>query len=208
MIAPLGLSVGLVIGLALVRLCWRWRAGVWVVLVLAVGLPMLWNAGADLVASLGASSVEPMNGLLAVVIWISALLAWPPSRRWLLARWACGRTRRRIKAVLWQTHVPDAKDRLPIVRRVRSTPVGERLQLTVRPGQSAELVARHIPALRAGARARDVTVSRDPRRADRVYVDVIRRDLLDTPAPLRSPLLAHADHLAPIPRPDPERSQR
>jgi len=202
MIAPLGLSVVLVIGLALVRLCWRWRTGLSVLVVVFVGLPMLWDATADLVEALSGVTLAPMIAPLPVAVVLAGVLAWPRPRRWVWARLGCARTRRRVRAVLWQTHVPDSRDRLPVVRRVRPTPVGERLQLTVRPGQSAELVAAHIPALRAGARARDVTVSRDPRRADRVYVDVIRRDLLDSQAPLRSPLLARAAHLAPIPRPE------
>jgi hypothetical protein len=59
------------------------------------------------------------------------------------------------------------------------------------PGQSAELLDARVEELRAAARARDVTVTRDPGRADRVVIDVIRRDALAGPA-LPSPLLAYA----------------
>lgn len=183
--------------------CWRARTELTGLLVLAVVGPVLWGIGERLVAPLVGWAVGPVLGQLFAPLPLAAvlavLLAWPPSRRWLLARWACARSRRRIIAVLRETRVPDSRDRLPIVRRVRPTAVGERLELRMRPGQSAELLAAHIEALRAGARARDVTISRDPARADRVYVDVIRRDLLDTPEPLRSPLLERARHLAAVP---------
>ena len=196
---------------AFARWCWRWRTEWAGLLALAVVGPLVWGIGtriADLmvgpvVGPALAPVLGPLFAPLPLIGLLAGLLAWPRSRRWLRGRLACARTRRQIIAVLRETRVPDSADRLPLIRRSTPTPVGERLLLTVRPGQSAEMLAGFLDALRAGARARDVTVSRDPARADRVTVEVIRRDLLSAPEPLTSPLLDLARHLtaAPVPAP-------
>ena len=198
---------------ALGRWCWRWRTEWAGLLALAVVGPLVWGIGSrladlivgPLVGPVLAQVLGPLFAPLPLLGLLAGLLAWPRSRRWLRGRLACARTRRRIIAVLRETRVPDSADRLPLVRRSTPTVVGERLLLTMRPGQSAEMLAGFLDALRAGARARDVTVSRDPARADRVTVEVIRRDLLATGAPLGSPLLDLARHLttAPAPSADP-----
>ena len=83
--------------------------------------------------------------------------------------------------------------------RSRATPAGERLVFGLFPGQSAEMLDARVEELRAGARARDVTVSRDRSRADRVTVDVVRRDLLHPALVLPSPLVGLAAALLPRP---------
>jgi hypothetical protein len=120
-----------------------------------------------------------------------ALLLWPRSRRWVLGRLGCARTRRRLLACMAETRVATSAGRLPLVLRSRVTPAGERLTFGVFPGQSAELLDARVEELRAAAHARDVMVTRDLGRADRVVIDVIRRDALAGPA-LPSPLLAYA----------------
>jgi hypothetical protein len=121
----------------------------------------------------------------------AAVLLWRPSRVLVAGRLGCARTRRRLLACMRETRVATASGRLPLVLRSRMTPAGERLTFGLYPGQSAELLDARREELRAAARARDVTVSRDPARADRVVIDVIRRDALAGPA-LPSPLLAYA----------------
>lgn len=122
------------------------------------------------------------------------LLLWPASRRLLFGRLRCARTRRRLLACMAETRVATSAGRLPLVLRSRVTPAGERLTFGLFPGQSAELLVARVEELRASARARDVTVTRDSGRADRVVIDVIRRDALAGPA-LPSPLLAYATAL-------------
>lgn len=163
----------------LTRLWWRWRtetglAAVLVAVQVAAGfrLPAAPAAGATVLAA-------------------GAVLAWAPARRLLVGRLDCARTRRRILACLRETRVATSTGRLPLVLRSRTTTAGERLTLGLFPGQSAELLDARMEELRAAARARDVTVTRDQARADRVSVDVIRRDSL-AGAPLPSPLLAYA----------------
>lgn len=121
----------------------------------------------------------------------AGVLLWPASRAFLLARLRCARTRRRLLACMAETRVATSGGRLPLVLRSRVTPAGERVTFGLFPGQSAELLDARAEELRAAARARDVTVIRDPDRADRVVVEVIRRDTLSAPA-LPSPLLAYA----------------
>ena len=106
-----------------------------------------------------------------------------------------------------ETRVATTSGRLPLVLRSRITLAGERLTFGLFPGQSAELLDARVEELRAAARARDVTVTRDRSRADRVTIDVVRRDLLQPALVLPSPLVRLAAALAPRPVvPDPARS--
>ena len=113
----------------------------------------------------------------------ATVLLWPASRALSAAGWAA----RGPVAGCWpacgETRVATSAGRLPLVLRSRATPAGERLIFGLFPGQSAELLDARVEELRAAARARDVTVTRDPGRADRVMVDVIRRDPLRRPGP-------------------------
>lgn len=127
----------------------------------------------------------------ATVAVVVSVFALPGARARMLGRLACARSRRRVLACLRETRVATSTGRLPLVLRSRTTRAGERLTLGLFPGQSAELLDARVEELRAAARARDVTVTRDPGRADRVTVDVIRRDPLSGPA-LPSPLLPYA----------------
>lgn len=129
------------------------------------------------------------------------LLCPPRLRRLVRGRLACARSRRLILACCRQTRVANGAGQLPRIVRSRSTPVGQRLLLSVRAGQSAELLEARIEELRAAAKARDVQIARDPRRADLVTLDVIRRDPLAGSGLLPSPLLdiafaLHARHAA------------
>jgi hypothetical protein len=163
----------------LVRLLWRWRTELGsVTLLLAVRLV----AGHYLTAT---------AAYLVVVSVVILAAAWPWSRTLAGGRLRCARTRRRLHACMRETRVATTSGRLPLVLRSRITQAGERLTFGLYPGQSAELLDARVEELRAAARARDVTVTRDPTRADRVTVDVIRRDPLAGPA-LPSPLLGYA----------------
>lgn len=140
-------------------------------------------------------------------VGVAAVLLWPRSRALVAGRLGCARTRRRLLDCMRETRVATSTGRLPLVLRARSTPAGERLVFGLFPGQSAELLDARIEELRAAARARDVTVTRDRSRADRVTVDVVRRDLLHPGLVLPSPLVGVAAALMPRPVvPDLDRS--
>jgi hypothetical protein len=134
--------------------------------------------------------------------WLVALSAVlvvgliPPLRTLVAGRLGCARTRRRLLDGMRETRVATSAGHLPLVLRARATPAGERLTFGLYPGQSAEQLDARREELRAAARAMDVTVTRDRSRADRVVVDVVRRDLLRPSLVLPSPLVALAAALA------------
>ena len=169
------------------RLAWRWRTEL------------------GLAAALLAVRLFAGRHLIGVAAWavtlstIAAVLLWPRSRALIAGRLGCARTRRRLLDCMRETRVATSTGRLPIVLRSRSTAAGERLVFGLFPGQSAELLDARVEELRAAARAMDVTVTRDRSRADRVTVDVVRRDLLHPALVLPSPLVALAGALAPRP---------
>jgi S-DNA-T family DNA segregation ATPase FtsK/SpoIIIE len=118
--------------------------------------------------------------LLGVAI---VALAWPDSRRWLVAHAWCGYSRRRILACLTETRADTSRGSLPRCVKSRVTLVGEQFTLRCRVGQSAEQINERVDELRAAARCRDVRVIRDLRKGHRVTVDVLRRDTLAEPVP-------------------------
>ena len=176
------------------QLAWRWRTELGL---LAAVLLLRLVAGRHL------AGVAAWLVTLSAVV---AVLAWPRSRRLVAGRFGCASTRRRLLDCMRETRVATSTGRLPLVLRARSTAAGERLVFGLFPGQSAELLDARVEELRAAARAMDVTVTRDRTRADRVTVDVVRRDLLHPGLVLPSPLLGVAAGLAPhrvVPDPSP-----
>jgi hypothetical protein len=109
---------------------------------------------------------------------VAGLLAIPAVRRQ-VGRWLrCGRTRRWLRAGLEQIRAANPAGQLPRIRRVRTTLIGERVWLTLRPGHAVEQLDPRAEELRAALRSRDVRLSRDVHRSHRVTLDVVRRDTL------------------------------
>jgi hypothetical protein len=164
---------------------WRWRTELG--LIAAVGLLRL----------VAGRYVPTLAAWLVTVSAIAGAVGWSWSRTLITGRLACARARRRLLAGMRETRVATSAGRLPLVLRSRATPAGERLILGLFPGQSAEMLDARVEELRAAARAMDVSVTRDRLRADRVTVDVIRRDLLQPALVLPSPLVGVAAALLP-----------
>jgi hypothetical protein len=141
------------------------------------------------------ASADTIGPVWTVAVWSAALagvLAWRPSRRWLLAGLGCVVTRYRLRTALVELRLTTRAGRLPLVLWLAPTPVGERVWLWCRAGISAEDIADEIDGIRAACCARDVRVVRDRRWAVLVMVDVIRRDPLAAAAPVISPLASRA----------------
>jgi S-DNA-T family DNA segregation ATPase FtsK/SpoIIIE len=163
-----------VIGLvgAAMRGLWPWRREVGGLVVVSgtwIGLGHMlpgWWALAATIGLLGAPVLHPIVRR-RVGLWMH-----------------CGRVRRWLIVGLDQTRFANPNGALPRIRRVRATPVGERVWLRLRPGQSIELLEGKVEELRASVRAQDVRLTRDPRRAHLVTVDVIRRDTLTHAPPV------------------------
>jgi hypothetical protein len=164
---------------------WRWRTELALVL------------GVVLVRLLAGRHMSAPAAWLVTVSAITGVGGWPRSRTFIGERLACARARRRLLAGMRETRVATSTGRLPLVLRSRATPAGERLVFGLFPGQSAEMLDSRVEELRAAARAMDVSVTRDRLRADRVTVDVIRRDLLQPALVLASPLVGVAAALLP-----------
>ncbi|GIL25717.1 hypothetical protein NUM_09710 [Actinocatenispora comari] len=110
--------------------------------------------------------------------------------------WAAGmraraRVVRQMRDGLTGVRFENNAGKLPRIRKVRTTPVGERMTLVCKPGQSAELLDTRAEELRAAAKSRDVRIVRDPNRSDLVTVDVVRRDPLAATSAIRWDGLDH-----------------
>jgi hypothetical protein len=153
---------------------------------------------AVLLVRLVAGRYVPALGAWSVTLSaVAAAVGWSWSRTLITGRLACARARRRLLACMRETRVATSAGRLPLVLRSRATPAGERLVFGLFPGQSAEMLDARVEELRAAARAMDVSVTRDRLGADRVTVDVIRRDLLQPALVLPSPLVGLTAGLLP-----------
>jgi hypothetical protein len=164
---------------------WRWRTELGLI------------AAVVLLRLIAGRYVPALAAWLVTVSAIAGAVGWSWSRTLITGRLACARARRRLLACMRETRVATSAGRLPLVLRSRATPAGERLILGLFPGQSAEMLDSRVEELRAAARAMDVSVTRDRLRADRVTVDVIRRDLLQPALVLPSPLVGVAAALLP-----------
>ena len=170
----------------LVRWLWPWRrelAGTAALVTLWTVLDAYLPSWAAFVASLGVQG---------------AIVAIPPVRETVWGWLRCAVTRRQILAGLEETRSANPSGKLPIIRSIRVTAVGERVQVVARPGQSAELLDARVEELRAAARCRELRVTRDPNRSHRITFDVVRRDPLansrDVPwADLDTPVLSMWD---------------
>ena len=143
---------------------WRWELGAAGILAATATLTAIRLGTTGLIAAAGAG--------LAV---LSTLMCWPPARRWIVARSWCVITPHRIRAACAGAWVQTRGGRLPVVVSCVPTAFGERARLWLRAGLTADdlLPAREV--LAAACWAAEARVTRDPHRAHRVTVDIIRK---------------------------------
>ncbi len=128
-------------GIATVRVAWPWRRE----LPLVVLCGLTWY---------GMGRMLPVWWALGVaLVLLAAPLGARPVRAWLFGWLRCGRTARLLRAGLAETRSANPSGRLPRIARVTRTPVGERVHLVARPGQSAELLDARVEELRAATRS-------------------------------------------------------
>jgi hypothetical protein len=147
-----------------------------------------WRYEVGLVAALATLVAAVANGFL----WIAAMAlaaaalaaALPAVRRRAVARTWCVISEHRLRSGCAQARIHSRQGRLPAVLLTRSRPYGEQVLLWCPAGTSAEdfLSAREL--LTAACWAIDVRARRDPRRAQLVTVDVVRRSAEPSPDPL------------------------
>jgi hypothetical protein len=142
---------------------------------LVLGIVVLWRIGIDL----GGEGMGILFlGTVGIVVWRSP---WLKTR---LAAVLRGRsTRRWFARVFVACEVISRRGQIPRIEGTEIIPAGQRLQLRMPPGFSAELIEQASESLAATIGARDVRVVRDGANASVAHLSIIWRDTLAVPAP-------------------------
>jgi hypothetical protein len=144
---------------------WRWRYE----LLPATALAAVW-----LVRGVAAATAVIVS-LAAVLVAVASL---PAGRRFLSARAWCIVTAHRVRVGCAQAWIHSRGGKIPLVLLTRRQPFGERVYLWCRAGTTADDFSSARGLLAATCWADDVRVSRHPRYAHLVSLDVIRRPRL------------------------------
>lgn len=154
---------------------WRWRYE----LALIAGLPL---AVSGIAATLGLDWLTAVA--LAGLAVLTAALAWPTSRRHLIARARCVITPHRVRTSRTRAWIHTRDGRLPAVLYAAPEGSGERVWLWCRAVITAGDLEEVRDILRAACWATDVRVVMNDRRSHIVVLEVIRRRLPgDYPGP-------------------------
>jgi hypothetical protein len=160
--AGLEFGLGTVARANLAVAAWRWRYE----LLGIAGMAVIWTA-------LGIGDATAITAGLVALLGGTASL--PAGRRSLSARAWCIVTPHRIRVGCAQAWIHSRDGKIPAVLLTRRQPSGERVYLWCRAGTSAEDLCSARGLVAAACWADDVQVSRHPRYAHLVTVDVIRR---------------------------------
>lgn len=117
-----------------------------------------------------------------IVVLVIGLAVFPPTRRYIVRRGLAVLTRHRLRAVFVQRHVMNWTGNVPILLWSRPTPIGERVWVLLRAGIDAVDIEHNVAHVASGCHARAARVAAHRSVTSLVWVDVIRRDPLTTPA--------------------------
>jgi hypothetical protein len=164
----------------------------------------LWNLRYELGLATGLAVIVLASGYAPGAAWLIAIaatglagltagLAWPPSRRRLIARAWCLIAPHRVSTGCRRAWVQTRDGRLPVVLYTTPAAFGERVTLWCRAGITAGDLDAARDVLRAACWASDVRVVASERYAHVVVLEVIRRR---PPGPPDQGRLAwpHLDH--------------
>jgi hypothetical protein len=142
---------------------------------LALGVFVLWRLAIALDG----------EGLGVLVLGLPVLLVWSSERfRHRLMKMLRGRsTRRWLSRVLVACEVISRHGRIPRVVHTDIIPAGERLDLRLAPGMTAEQIDNAAEAIAAVVGAREVRVVREPANASVAHLSILWHDPLSVPAP-------------------------
>jgi hypothetical protein len=160
--AGLELGLGTVARANPIVAAWRWRYE----LLATAGLGATWIA-------LGTATASAVTAGLAIAL--AATAAMPAGRRFLVDRAWCVVTPHRVRVGCAQAWIHSRSGKIPAVLFTMRQPFGERVYLWCRAGTSAGDLSSARELLAAACWADDVRVSRSPRHAHVVTLDVIRR---------------------------------
>ena len=153
---------------------------------------LIWNWRYELRLSAGLAVVTLASGYALGAAWLAAVaaiglvvlaggLAYPPSRRRLIARAWCVITSHRVRAGCRHARVRTRDGRLPIILYTTPAAFGERVTLWCRAGITHGDLEAARDVLRAACRARDVRVVVSARYPHVVVLEVIRRLPVEPP---------------------------
>ena len=155
-------------------------------------IALIWNCRYELGLSIGLAVVTLAGGYALGAAWLAAVaaiglvvlaggLAYPPSRRRLIARAWCVVTPHRVRAVCRHAWVQTRDGRLPVILYTTPAAFGERVTLWCRAGITHGDLEAARDVLRAACRARDVRVVVSARYPHVVVLEVIRRLPVEPP---------------------------
>jgi hypothetical protein len=168
-LAPLAATLGAVARPNPLVWAWRWRYELILAAATSYGTIKL----AQVLGGGGALA------LIAAMIAIATL--WAPARRRLAARAWCVITPHRVRTGCAEAWIHSRHGRLPAVLLTTRQPFGERVHLWCRPGTSAQDFISARAVLIAACWAQDIRVTRSPRHAHLVTLDIIRRPVSSRP---------------------------
>jgi hypothetical protein len=129
--------------------------------------------------ALGRAWAAVTAGLAAALVGVTACSA--AGREFLVARAWCIVTPHRVRVGCAQAWIHSRNGKIPIVLVTRRKPFGERVYLWCRAGTSAGDLAAEGELLAAACWAKSIRVTRHPRYAHLVALDVIRRGETEAP---------------------------
>lgn len=156
----------------------RWRAELALTAVAVVVLVWLDEHTNTLVMWL---TVAGLVGVVAVV---------PPARRFVVARFWCVLDRHRLRTCLRMAKIRtmNLDGALPFLLWARPTKTGERIWVWTRAGSSADDLEQVLGYIAPACYAREARIHRVRSLSTLVAVELIRRDPLNQPRPVSSPL--------------------
>jgi hypothetical protein len=142
---------------------------------LAFGIVVLWHIAVGIDG----------EGLGVLVLGLVCLALWRSERprRWLLTSLRDRSTRRWLARVLVACEVISRHGLIPQVEATELIPAGQRLDLRLPPGLTAEQIDEAAETLAAAIGAREVRVLREPANAAVAHLSILWRDPLSVPAP-------------------------
>ncbi|MEV0387372.1 hypothetical protein [Nonomuraea sp. NPDC050643] len=151
----------------LVRL-WRWRTEITLLLLAAAAVTVMTAAAG--------------HGLwwapFALAGSVSVPATLPAGRKWIGHHFWCLFSRHRLQRVCRETSMHTRKGRIPLILWISPTDVGERAFILLRAGICAEDFEAFAGEIAAACCATSVRVERDPRRAQFVTVEIMRRGVV------------------------------
>src|SRR5581483_1150788 len=164
--------------------------------VMSATLRLLWGFRIELAVlitvgggwGLGERAVGPILPSVLVGLTVVGLVAWGRSRRFAWKQLRFASVRRRFASGLRAAGFDKDRERTPMVLRTEQTAAGYALWVQMPPGTSVIDLEKAALVTAAAMGVAEVRVTKDRTNASLATVAIIRRDPLNTPVPLPSPL--------------------